>query len=244
MKLVSALTFEASALATVAAVAVVAAMAGCTSDVAAPDTTAGRATSALSIDVTVLASDAYVLVQADLREGTTPLQLGAGDRLSASLDGAAATGTWLERVGSGYAAELTGRANVLVLALLRDGATSAPSTRLTLPPAFDVVAPAAPVSRSSAFTLSWSPIDATRALSIEATGACISTFDRSLSHDPGTFTVQPADLFVRATEQLRPCDLVFTLRRAGGEVAYDAALGAAGRATLTQERVVRVATTP
>lgn len=227
-----------------AALSAIAVMLGCTSDVAAPDTTAGRATSSLSLDVTVRASDAYVLVVADVREGATSLELGAGDRLAASLEDAPASSTWLERVGNGYAAELAGHADTIVLALLRDAGANAPSTRLTLPPAFDVVAPATPVSRSSAITITWSPIDATRAMSIEATGACIATFDRTLSHDPGTFTIQPADLFAKPGEQLTPCDLVLTLRREKGEVAFDPALGPAGRATLTQERVARIATTP
>jgi hypothetical protein len=229
-----------------AALATLSPLSGCTNDVAAPDTTAGRATSSLSLDVTVRASDAYVLVVADVREGATALQLGAGDRLAASLDGAPASSTWLEQVGNGYAAELAGRADTIVLALQRDAAAgpNAPSTRLTLPPAFDVVAPATPVSRSSPITITWSPVDATRAMSIEATGACISTFDRTLSHDPGTFTIQPADLFAKPGEELQPCDLVLTLRHEKGEVAFDPALGPGGRVTLTQERVARIATTP
>ncbi len=228
------------------ALAALSPLAGCTSDVAPPDTSAGRATSSLSLDVTVRASDAYVLVQADVRDGSTSLQLAAGDRLSAGFDGLPATSTWLQRVGSGYAAELAGRSDTLLLALLRDdaAAVSAPSTRLTLPPAFDVVAPTTTVSRASAITLTWSPTDATREMSLEATGACIQTLDRTLSHDPGTFTLQPADLFAKPGEQLQPCELVLTLRRAGGAVAFDPALGPGGRATLTQERVVRIATTP
>lgn len=229
-----------------ASLAALSGAAGCTSDVAPPDTTAGRATSSLSLDVTVRASDAYVLVVADVREGATSLQLGAGDRLSASLDGAPATSTWLERFGNGYAAEIAGRSDTLVLALLRDAGAgaSAPSTRLTLPPAFEVVAPGGGVSRSKEITLTWSPPDATRAMSLEATGACIATFARTLSHDPGTFTIQPADLFAKPGEQLQPCELVLTFRRGTGAVAFDPALAPDGRATLTQERVVRIATTP
>ena len=68
--------------------------------------------------------------------------------------------------------------------------------------------------------------------------------DRTLAHDVGTLTIQPADLFVAPGATLQPCELVFTFVRGGGTVTYDPALGPAGLIAVTQERVVRVATTP
>lgn len=230
-----------------AALAISIALAACTSEPAPPPpaTTEGQETASIALELSVRASDAFVLVQARPWSGATPLALAAGDRLEVSLDPDGAPHP-LVAVGAGYAVELAGHPTSLVLSLRRDGARSAPATHVTLPPSFDLQGPSGPISRQAAFTLAWAPIDAGHPVSLTVDGLCLASVARfPLSDDPGTFTVQPGDLFVFDSQRGATCTLAATLVRAsGGAVVFDPALDPRGRATFTQERTAQIVSTP
>jgi hypothetical protein len=233
-----------SALALAALVSL--ASSACTSEPTTPPaTTEGRATSTIALRVSVRESDAYVLIDVSAVSSYLTLSLAAGERLSVGLDGASAS-TALEHVGDGYVAELAAHPETLTLAFGRTSEASAPATLVTLPPSFELAGPSGAVSRLSPFTVTWTPSAPGHPVDLSITGPCLSPgASFHLADDPGTFSVQPGDLFVKPDARGAACTLeVNVVRRDGGSIVYDPALAPGGAATLTQERTLRVQTTP
>lgn len=121
----------------------------------------------------------------------------------------------------------------------------APASSATMPTAFNVTAPAAAtvVSRAGALTITWDNSATADQMSVDVKGDCILDFHKSVTGDPGTFTINAGDLRTPDNKQNESCSgtVVVNRTRAG---TLDAHFGEGGSVTATQMRSVSVRLDP
>jgi hypothetical protein len=192
-------------------------------------TTAGVASSAITVTVSFTRSNGEVAqAQVQLFANGARAVLGPGDAL-VLRDGTGAERAFEEdllETGGEYEAELATSDTALEIDLMRNGVLDR-AIPAPLPPAFTLVAPAT-ASRSAPITITWDAAS-TFPMELVATGApCLPPegFTAHFEPDTGSALIQPADLFsVPGT-----CDVTVVATR--------------GNEDATQVRTILLETTP
>lgn len=156
----------------------------------------------------VVAADVVVGGQ----RSNTHVVLEDGDRLIASCEGEQQD---MSSVGNGsYEARFTRGDGEFVVALLRDGGTSAPQSAGRLPEPFEITSnfPDTPISRANdPLTITWSPSGRDAVISIEIEGDCIHSQDLQVPGDPGTFVIAPGKLSAWKNQDKDACNAALRL---------------------------------
>lgn len=145
--------------------------------------------------------------------------------------------TWYEASFDGDAED-----TALTIRFMREAEVSAPESVVTLPPPFELTAPALGQSfpRGAPVTVSYTRA-ASDELKVSARGSCIETVERVLTGDTGAYTL-PAFTASRGNESAS-CDVqVAVVRARKGRV--DPAYGLGGDFTATVSRAVTIRSTP
>ncbi len=219
---------------------------GC-SDVSSEDVL----TSGMYADLRVEASDHGTSpVTAVLKVGgaksNTYVQLAEGDELVASVGDE--TQTMVEQTIGDYHEYVAGFAtaeggDVFTVSLNRTIDAGAPNSVMTLPDPFDIDPVEGPFQRSQDITITWSPAGSTDNMRISATGDCVLAYERDISGDPGTVTIEANSLIPINDDLQESCNVVYQLDRwrAG---TLDPGYGEGGKAIAHQIRTVSVLTQP
>ncbi len=116
---------------------------------------------------------------------------------------------------------------------------SALGMRVELPQAFDITLPREAISLKKPYTLAWSPTSATP-MTLSLKGTCLSTEERKLFTDPGSFTWSVADYHGNG----EGCSVTFELKREGGSIANAPGLGPVQLFRATQLRRLTLMASP
>ncbi|MCW5803331.1 MAG: hypothetical protein KIT31_13190 [Deltaproteobacteria bacterium] len=120
----------------------------------------------------------------------------------------------------------------------------APSSIITLPPPFEIAAPAASSSRAQAMTLTWSPSSPDDTMRWSLSGDCIELAGATISGDTGTLGLPSGTIVKRAGANVPDsCTVVLQLHRTRVGLV-DTHFGRGGTATGEQTRQVTFTTTP
>lgn len=188
-----------------------------------PTDTAGLATNELSlqllVETTEEATTLTIGIYALGEDSYTRLSLGDGDRLVARVGDRTFDAEPAHAGLAGYAVKVPITEGAFELDFLRDGASAARGTRIDLPPAFTLGKPTGDglVHLQQPFTMTWSPAVATSSMRAKLHGTCVSTAERTLAADTGTFTWSAADFGHGA--EVPPCTATITMSRPGGSVS-------------------------
>ena len=228
---------------------------GCTSvDSSAVDTSGIYAD--LSVDAT---GDGTSTVWAFFHEGdatsTVFLALSGGDAAHAYME-VLATEFDKDMIetslfgATGYSADFDNASGEVSFRVKLDrsatGKVSAPSSVVTLPAPFSIVAPASNTSFSrttGTITIDWNPYNSGELMSYEITGSCIQDQAAGISSDTGHLQIGPNDILSLSGHESESCDIIVTIDRyRNGTV--DPAYGHGGVFKATQERQINLHVTP
>jgi len=173
----------------------------------------------------------------DARFGS--IELTGGDQLRYAASGGPEVA--LVEIGGAYVGQTDAPGLDFAITFARPSGDRATST-FTLPPPFAMSVPLVDAPRSTPIPVVWDAVDPAYSVSISISGPCISTLTRTLDPDPGSFTIQPADLYVIAAGA---CDVDVAVARRGHAVAYAPALAPpASLPVLEQVREGTITTVP
>lgn len=139
-----------------------------------------------------------------------------------------------------YGVDLAAMEGEFKLDFIRAKGASALGNKVTVPPAFTVVAPAMH-SRKEPLTFTWNAAPGSGAeMRYSLTGPCISSHvPRSISGDPGTFTINAGDIKPVTGKEMESCQLTLKMTRAiVTNACCSAEFGHPSRTNGVQERVV------
>ncbi len=208
-------------------------------------------TSGIYADLSVEASDhGTSTVRAVLKVGgassNTYVQLTGEDELVATVGDESqpmveqTLGDYHEYV-AGFATANGG--DVFKVSLNRSIDEGAPNSTMTLPDPFDIDPVTGPLQRSSDITITWSPANSTDNMRITAAGSCVLTYERDISGDPGTVTIEAGSLIPLDDAAQESCEVTYQIDRwrAG---TLDPGYGEGGKAIAHQIRTISVLTQP
>lgn len=221
-------------------------LAGC-EDVTSTDLFTSGMYAELSV---VTTGDGVSLVTAILKSGgkasNTYVELAGDDVLSVTLEGDTrtlakeSTGNFHQYVTT-FDAAPPSTPFVIQLARSLDG--GAPESSLELPEPFTLTGPEGAVSRSASLTFTWTPSGQADPMEIVASGACILSYTRAISGDPGTVTLEANVLEAVNKDAAESCEVRFDITRwRAGSV--DAGFGQGGEARGEQVRSVSLLSQP
>ncbi len=184
---------------------------GCGSSSSDPVLSEDLVIDALRLDATARSNGSTAQVVVSVRDTMgQAVTLSGADRLLFSEAGGAEVALVVLDALS-YVAQLETQATDFTLALERAGGERSEDA-IALPPPFGIVTPIVEAPRSTPIPIVWDADGTSYQTQLEVDGPCLSTsLVRSLSPDPGSFTIQPADLFVAPGTVA--CDLDVTLTR-------------------------------
>jgi hypothetical protein len=130
------------------------------------------------------------------------------------------------------------------IALDRSVDAGAPRSTATLPAKFTLAPAPETASRAAALTLTWSPAASADPMTWKATGACIGDAHGAITGDPGTMTIPAGTLVKRAGQNITDgCMVSITVTRSRPGV-LDPHYGKGGVIAASQERTVKMMSTP
>lgn len=175
------------------------------------------------------------------QNSNTNVVLEGADTLSAT---AAGTQQPLTNQGTGeYGARFATSDGEFVVSLARDVDAPAPNNRGVLGPAFDITAPAEPVSRKAALTLSWTPVDPESQVEVEVEGDCLIRETKQAGGDTGSITFAAGELRAWKKQEGQTCAVTAEVRRTRLG-STDPALDKDSRFRLTQVRRAHFSSAP
>ncbi|WP_437586734.1 hypothetical protein [Sorangium sp. So ce1000] len=148
-------------------------------------------------------------------ESNTYVILGAGDRISATVDGEAVEMS-AESAGvyEGDADVGAGGTEIKVLLDRDDDDDDALNNAGTLPDPFDLAAlPTDPVPRGEDLTVAWSPSGSGDDMVLDVKGDCIFSKTFDVGGDPGTYTIDAGELEATSSREPESCDVDLVIRR-------------------------------
>jgi hypothetical protein len=195
-------------------------LAGCGSDPTPPPTTEGKVTSAVGLHVEARSNGGETQIIVNPGDSSMALLLAGGDQLLFAEAGGPEVALVLAEPDR-YVGQIVTPGTDFELTFARPGGQRFTS-QLALPPPFALWVPPEDTPRSAPIVLTWDA-DATSPARIEVSGPCLQSISRSLEQDVGTYTLQPADLFV--TDGAGSCALTAMITRDAGKLTPAPELG-------------------
>lgn len=144
----------------------------------------------------------------------TYVMLEGGDRLSAA---AGSEHKDMNATSAGeYEAKFATSGGEIVVKLARDVDKSAPNSKGTLPPPFEITNSFddKPISREKqTVTLTWAPKEGGADVAIHLSGDCILDQDFSVGGDPGSYTIDKGTLTAWKGQELQACNVAVVVTR-------------------------------
>jgi hypothetical protein len=196
---------------------------GCSSSPAEPTPSGGVLAGQIELLINARGNGAVAQLFVKPNEHGGPyLEIAGGDQLLFAEDGGLDvplvrdTNPW-DGIGETYDGQAETAGVNFTVTLARAGGERY-SSALALPPAFALTVPQVPAPRSQDIPVVWDNLGTGYGVAITISGPCISTLSRQLEQDTGTYTIQPADLFVSAGTA--DCDLEVEIDRSNAAVSY------------------------
>lgn len=209
-------------------------------------------TSGMYATFTAISDGSGTRAEAVLKVGgatsNTFVKLSSGDTLSvkAASESLTLTETHFGELYS-YVGDLTADAPGTEFTFVFDRTSDedAPSSKATMPAAFNITAPAAStvIKRSESNTITWDSSGSSNAMTVEVKGGCIIDYRQAVTGDPGTFTLNAGALKTPQNKETESCSGTIVVTRASAGT-LDPAFGEGGSVTASQQRTVEVRIDP
>lgn len=223
-----------------AGIALGAAVCGCGGE-SAPPTTESVALDLLNLTADVKSNGSVILASVKLFDAEyQSVTVAGGDRLLLTAGGVEEEmvpfdGDYIEQIA-------TSATDCAIVLARGDGARI--TSEFPLPPPFALYAPADPASLSAPFTFTWDADPGEHETRIEVSSPCFSLIQRSLTGDPGTYTIQPADLALSTASYAGTCDVDVVVTRLWARGVIAAELSPSDPVFTSQVRTTRFSASP